>query len=37
MCYKFKYFQIGQCASKNEENVAGVDGSTSKKKEKKPF
>lgn len=32
MCYKFKYFQIGQRASKNEKNVAGVDGSTSKKK-----
>lgn len=35
MCYKFKYFQIDQRASKNEKNVAGVDGSTSKKKQNK--
>lgn len=34
MCYKFKYFQIGQRASKNEKRVAGVDGSTSKEKKK---
>lgn len=34
MCYTFKYFQIGQHASKNEKNVAGVVGSTAKGKKK---